>query len=92
MSRTLGFIGVGMMGHGMAKNLLENGLPVVVLAHRDRTRVDSLVAMGPGKPSRRARSARAPTRPFSASPARPRSKPWSTVQTGCLPVSKRANS
>ena len=49
MQNTIGFIGVGMMGHGMAKNLLEKGFSVVALAHRDRTRVDSLIAKGAGE-------------------------------------------
>jgi 3-hydroxyisobutyrate dehydrogenase-like beta-hydroxyacid dehydrogenase len=40
------FIGVGMMGHGMAKNLLEKGFPTTVLGHRNRAPVDDLVAKG----------------------------------------------
>lgn len=51
MSQTIGFIGVGMMGHGMAKNLLEKGFPVVALAHRDRSRIDSLIARGAAEAS-----------------------------------------
>ncbi len=32
----IGFIGVGLMGHGMAKNLVEKGHPLTVMAHRNR--------------------------------------------------------
>ncbi|MBT3361344.1 MAG: NAD(P)-dependent oxidoreductase [Rhodospirillales bacterium] len=41
-----GFIGVGLMGHGMAKNLLEAGYPLTVIANRTRERVDDLKARG----------------------------------------------
>ncbi|MHA6262569.1 NAD(P)-dependent oxidoreductase [Arenibacterium sp. CAU 1754] len=42
----VGFIGVGFMGHGMAKNILQGGYPLWVKGHRNRTPVDSLVGMG----------------------------------------------
>ena len=42
----IGFIGVGLMGHGMAKNIVEKGYPLVVMAHRNREPVDDLVARG----------------------------------------------
>lgn len=42
----VGFIGVGMMGHGMAKNLLAKGFPLSFLVHRDRSRIADLVAAG----------------------------------------------
>ncbi len=42
----IGFIGVGLMGHGMAKNILEAGYHVTVLANRNRVPVDDLVARG----------------------------------------------
>ena len=42
----IGFIGVGFMGHGMAKNILEKGFPLTVLGHRNRAPVDDLVAKG----------------------------------------------
>lgn len=44
--RVVGFIGVGMMGHGMAKNILEKGNDLVVMAHRNRERIDDLVGRG----------------------------------------------
>lgn len=42
----IGFIGVGLMGHGMAKNLVEKGWPVTVLGHRNRTPVEDLKSRG----------------------------------------------
>lgn len=42
----IGFIGVGMMGHGMAKNLLQKGFAVTVVGHRNRKPVEVLVAKG----------------------------------------------
>ena len=44
--KVIGFIGVGLMGHGMAKNILEKGNDLLVLAHRNRAPVDDLVARG----------------------------------------------
>ena len=48
MSKTenVGFVGVGMMGHGMAKNLVEKGFALTTIAHRNRAPVDDLVARG----------------------------------------------
>ena len=43
---TIGFIGVGFMGHGMAKNIVENGYPLVTMAHRKREAVDDLIKRG----------------------------------------------
>jgi hypothetical protein len=42
----VGFVGVGLMGWGMAKNAVEKGWPVRVVAHRRREAVDDLVARG----------------------------------------------
>ena len=42
----IGFVGVGLMGHGMARNLLGAGYPVTVIAHRNRAPVEDLVARG----------------------------------------------
>ena len=42
----IGFIGVGFMGHGMAKNILNGGYEVMVKGNRNRTPVESLVSMG----------------------------------------------
>jgi 3-hydroxyisobutyrate dehydrogenase-like beta-hydroxyacid dehydrogenase len=46
MAERIGFVGVGMMGHGMAKNLLEKGFPLTVLGHRNRAPVEDLLARG----------------------------------------------
>ncbi|WP_373505913.1 NAD(P)-dependent oxidoreductase [Aestuariivirga sp.] len=42
----VGLIGAGMMGHGMAANLLKHGHGVNVIAHRNRAPVDDLVRQG----------------------------------------------
>ena len=42
----IGFIGVGLMGHGMAANLLKSGYDLSVIAHRNRQPVDDLVDRG----------------------------------------------
>ncbi|WP_193368982.1 NAD(P)-dependent oxidoreductase [Pelagibius marinus] len=46
MSTKIGFIGVGLMGHGIAKNLLEKGYPVTAMAHRNRAPLEDLLARG----------------------------------------------
>jgi len=42
----IGFIGLGYMGHGMAKNLLEKGHTLHVRGHRNRAPVEDMVARG----------------------------------------------
>lgn len=42
----IGFIGAGMMGSGLCANLLRAGYPLTVIAHRNRERIDDLVARG----------------------------------------------
>ena len=42
----VGFVGIGLMGHGMAKNIVEKGYPLSVVAHRKRAAVDDLVSRG----------------------------------------------
>ena len=44
--KVIGFVGVGLMGHGMAKNILEKGFDLVVMAHRNRAPVEDLVGRG----------------------------------------------
>jgi 3-hydroxyisobutyrate dehydrogenase-like beta-hydroxyacid dehydrogenase len=46
MAFRIGFIGVGMMGHGMAVNILKHGYPLTVLAHQNRKPIDDLVEKG----------------------------------------------
>ncbi|HEV7251547.1 MAG TPA: NAD(P)-dependent oxidoreductase [Mesorhizobium sp.] len=43
---SVGFVGLGLMGHGMAKNIVEKGFPLSVLAHRRRDAVEDLKARG----------------------------------------------
>lgn len=45
-SEKIGFVGVGLMGHGMAANLIAKGFDLTVIAHRNRASVDDLVARG----------------------------------------------
>jgi 3-hydroxyisobutyrate dehydrogenase-like beta-hydroxyacid dehydrogenase len=42
----IGFIGVGLMGHGMAKNLIEKGFFLTIMGNKNRKPVDALVKMG----------------------------------------------
>lgn len=42
----IGFIGVGLMGHGMAKNIVEKGFPLTVMGHRNRAPVEDLIKRG----------------------------------------------
>ena len=42
----IGFIGVGMMGHGICLNLLKAGYPLTVVAHRNRERIEDLLGRG----------------------------------------------
>lgn len=42
----IGFIGVGFMGHGMARNILKDGYPLWIKGNRNRVPVDDLVRLG----------------------------------------------
>jgi 3-hydroxyisobutyrate dehydrogenase-like beta-hydroxyacid dehydrogenase len=42
----IGFIGLGFMGHGMAKNIVTKGYELWVRGRSNRTPIDSLVALG----------------------------------------------
>ncbi|HZY67324.1 MAG TPA: NAD(P)-binding domain-containing protein, partial [Devosia sp.] len=46
MAETIGFIGLGLMGHGMARNIVEKGFPLTVIAHRNRAPIGDLVGRG----------------------------------------------
>ena len=43
---TVGFIGVGLMGHGMAKNIVSKGYALVVMGRRNREPVEHLKSLG----------------------------------------------
>lgn len=42
----VGFVGAGFMGWGMAKNVVEKGWPLRVIAHRKREAVEDLIGRG----------------------------------------------
>jgi len=42
----IGFIGVGLMGHGIAKNLVSKGYPLTVRVNRNRAPLQDLLAAG----------------------------------------------
>ncbi len=44
--KTVGLIGVGLMGHGIGKNILAKGFALNVLAHKNRAPVESLISKG----------------------------------------------
>ena len=44
--KTVGLIGVGLMGHGIGKNILAKGFKLSVLAHKNRKPVENLLALG----------------------------------------------
>jgi 3-hydroxyisobutyrate dehydrogenase-like beta-hydroxyacid dehydrogenase len=46
MKEKIGFVGVGLMGHGMAKNIVEKGWPLTVVGHRRREAVEDLKSRG----------------------------------------------
>ena len=46
MTPRIGFIGIGLMGHGMAKNLLAKGYALTLKANRDRSRLADLLDTG----------------------------------------------
>ncbi len=46
MKQRIGFIGVGLMGHGMAKNLVAKGHPLAFLVHRNRSNIQDLLDAG----------------------------------------------
>ena len=44
--QTVGLIGVGLMGHGIGKNILAKGFKLNVLAHTNRVPIESLKTLG----------------------------------------------
>jgi 3-hydroxyisobutyrate dehydrogenase-like beta-hydroxyacid dehydrogenase len=55
----VGYIGVGLMGHGAAKNIVEKGHPLTIMGHRNRAPVDDLVKRGASEAKSAADVARA---------------------------------
>lgn len=50
--RMVGMVGVGLMGHGIALNLLRHGYPVTLLEHAGNQPLDRLAALGARTESR----------------------------------------
>ncbi|MEO9163868.1 MAG: NAD(P)-dependent oxidoreductase [Casimicrobiaceae bacterium] len=42
----IGFVGVGLMGHGIAKNLVAKGFPLALRVHRNRAAAEDLFGAG----------------------------------------------
>jgi 3-hydroxyisobutyrate dehydrogenase-like beta-hydroxyacid dehydrogenase len=57
--KRVGLIGVGLMGHGIALNILKHGYPLGLLAHPGNQPTDDLVALGAGVHATGAELARA---------------------------------
>lgn len=50
-AKTVGMIGIGMMGHGIATNVARHGYPLVLLEHPGNQPLDALVKAGATKAS-----------------------------------------
>ena len=46
MKKNVGMIGIGMMGHGIASNVIKKGWPLAVLEHPGNQPLDALKAAG----------------------------------------------
>ena len=46
VTKRVGLIGAGLMGHGIGRNVIEKGYPLTVLAHRNRQPIDDLLSKG----------------------------------------------
>lgn len=55
---SIGMIGVGLMGHGIASNIVKHGYPLVLLDHPGNQPVDQLLAAGAAKVASPAQVAR----------------------------------
>ncbi len=44
--KRIGLIGTGLMGHGIGKNILLKGFDLAVIAHKNRTNIERLMALG----------------------------------------------
>ena len=42
----IGFVGLGLMGHGMARNIIAKGYRLTVMGHRNRVPVEDLISHG----------------------------------------------
>ncbi len=55
----IGFVGIGLMGHGIAKNLVTKGYPLTIRVHRNRAPAEDLLAAGAKEVATNAEVARA---------------------------------
>jgi 3-hydroxyisobutyrate dehydrogenase-like beta-hydroxyacid dehydrogenase len=55
----IGFIGLGLMGHGIAKNLVAKGFPLTIRVHRNRKPAEDILAAGAKEAKTNAELARA---------------------------------
>ena len=55
----IGFIGLGLMGHGMAKNIVAKGFPLTIRVHRNRKPAEDILAAGAKEARTNAELARA---------------------------------
>ena len=46
MKKRIGIIGIGLMGHGIARNVAKHGYPLTVLEHPGNQPLDELKAAG----------------------------------------------
>jgi 3-hydroxyisobutyrate dehydrogenase-like beta-hydroxyacid dehydrogenase len=46
MTDRIGFVGLGLMGQGMATNIVQKGWPLTIRGHRNRAPVEALTALG----------------------------------------------
>jgi len=47
--KTIGMVGIGLMGHGIASNIVKHAYPVVLLEHPGNQPLDALLAAGASK-------------------------------------------
>ena len=45
-NEAVGFVGLGMMGHGMARNIVEKGYPLTFLGRHNRKTIDDMIGRG----------------------------------------------
>ncbi len=79
----IGMIGIGMMGHGIATNIVKHGYPLAFLDHPGNQPVDALLAAGARSVASIGESPQSQTSSSSASPVRPRSRPFSWGLAAC---------
>jgi len=65
----IGYIGVGLMGHGAAANILKQGYALTVLGNRNRTPIEDLIANGASEAKTPAEIARNSDIVFSCLPS-----------------------